>query len=324
MGIKVGVVGAGGIAKLHLKIVSELREAQLVGICDVVKDNAEQAGAEYGIPAFEDAVELLNKTNPDVLFICVPPFAHGPIEELAAERGVHLLIEKPVGLDMDTVRRKAERFRQSNAIVSTGYCLRYMESLRKAREYLQDKQIATVRAQRFSGLVQAPWWREMSKSGGQLVEMTTHTVDMIRYLAGDVTKVYSDSALLLNDHVPNISIPDVTAVSFVLESGAIGQLMTSFIPQPAGRSDLEIAGDGFFLRLEGTTVTITEKDRTIVYESSADFYKEQDEALIQAIIRQDRGLVLASYEEAMKTLEVTLGANESMRTGQPVSLTQGW
>jgi predicted dehydrogenase len=321
MKVRVGIVGAGGIAKQHLKILSELPQVEIVAICDKVKETVETVAVEYKAEAFTDAQAMIEAVQMDALFVCVPPFAHGLIEELAAERGIHLLIEKPIGLDMAVVKQKSVIFRKAGIIVSTGYCLRYLDSLRIARDYLKDKKIATVRAERFSSLVQAPWWRDMSKSGGQLVEMTTHTIDMIRFLAGDVSQVYANAALLVHQDVPGISIPDVTSVQFVLESGAIGQLTTAFIPQPAGRSELEIAGDQFHLTLSGTTVTIQDMESIRIYENTADFSKEQDTAFIQAILTKDRSSILAPYEEAMRTLEVTLAANESIRTGKPVLLT---
>jgi predicted dehydrogenase len=318
--VRVGFIGVGGIAGEHLKNLQQIEQAEIVAVCDIVKDNADKAAYQYGAKSYTDLDAMLGNEEINVLFVCVPPFAHGEIEEKAAELGIHLLVEKPLGLDMNVVRKKAEVLRNSGVIVGTGYCLRYLNTLVRAKEYLQGKTIAMVRAHRFGGLPDTPWWRDMSKSGGQLVEMTTHNVDMMRYLAGDVKKVSADMALRLMNDVPGMSIPDVASVNLVFESGAIGHIDTGCIPQPDGRSSLEIMGRDFRLTIEGASLTIWDQEQKNTYNSDVNMYLEQDKALIEAIATGNRSLILAPYEEALKTLEVTLAANESAKSGQSVFL----
>ncbi|UUZ79715.1 Gfo/Idh/MocA family oxidoreductase [Paenibacillus sp. P26] len=228
---RVAVVGVGGIAVKHLQNFQENERSELVAVCDIVQAQAEKAASLYGVNPYTDFDAMLEKERPDALAICVPPFAHGDMEEKAAARGIHLLVEKPLGLDMAVVRAKAEAIRTSGIIAGTGYCLRYLDTAAKAKAYLQGKKVAMVRAHRFGSLVETPWWRDMSQSGGQLVEQTTHNMDLIRYLAGGVRKVSADMALRVMDDIPGISIPDVCSVNLLFESGAVGHLDTSFVEQ---------------------------------------------------------------------------------------------
>jgi predicted dehydrogenase len=318
--VRVAIVGVGGIAAEHLKNFHENKHSQLVAVCDIVQTNAERVAKPYDVIPYTDFDKMLENEQLDALVVCVPPFAHGEIEEKAVKRGIHLLVEKPIGLDMETVRKKAGVLSNSEIIVGTGYCLRYLDTVARARDYLQDKSIAMVRAHRFGAFAETPWWRDLAKSGGQLVEQTTHNVDLMRYLAGDVKKVSADMALRVMDDIPGVSIPDVCSVNLVFESGAIGHMDTSFVDQPDNRSSLEIIGRGFRLTLEGTSLTILEKQQTITYKSQLNFYKAQDDAFIQAIVTGNRNLILAPYEEALKTLEVTLAANDSAESGQSVMI----
>jgi predicted dehydrogenase len=317
--VKIAIIGAGGIAAYHMKSLKPNPKVEIVGICDVILENAQKMANEYGGQAYTDYEAMLDLEKPDGLIISVPPFAHGHVEEAAASRGIHLLVEKPVGLNMDIVRKKAEVMREAGIIVGTGYCLRYLEALQKARAYLSDKPIAMVRALRTSGMPPMPWWPIMDKSGGQLVEMTTHNVDMMRYLAGDITKVSADMNLLIMKD-SGIDIPDVTSANFVFANGAVGHIDTTFFPQPVGRGYLEVMGPDYLLTIEGKTLTIVEGKQTIVYKGDDDFYRAQDDAFIEAIHTGDRSLILADYSEAMKTLEVTLAANASAASGQSVYL----
>jgi predicted dehydrogenase len=319
MTLKVGFAGAGGIASVHLKNMRENKHVNIAAISDIVKEQAERVAAEYGAAAYTDVNEMLESEKLDILFICVPPFAHGDIEERAAAKGIHLFVEKPLGLDMDTVRAKAKHIRESGVLAASGYCLRYLNTAAFARQYLQDKEIGMVRAHYLTSFVGTPWWRVMEKSGGQLVEQATHTVDMVRFLAGEINEVYARMALTVMQDIEGLNIPDVGTVSVQFESGAVGHIDTTCI-QPDHRTLVEVMGRDFRVSLDGTSLTIIDKKGTLTLSSSGNFYKDQDDAFVEAVRTGNRELILSPYEDAMKTLEVTLAANQSAAEGVPVKL----
>ncbi|KKO53862.1 Gfo/Idh/MocA family protein [Paenibacillus sp. DMB20] len=318
--VRIGVVGAGVIAAEHFKHIEANEQAEFVAVCDIVSELAEAAARRYGAVPYTRVDDMLDKERLDALFLCVPPFVHGEIEETAARKGIHLLVEKPVGLHMDEVRRKAAVISEAGILAGTGYCLRYMETVQRARQYLEGKEIGMVRAYRFGGMPPAFWWIDHAKSGGQLVEQTTHNVDLMLYLAGPVRKVSADMALLLHRDIPGITTPDAASVNLVFASGALGHIDTGFLPQPEDRSSLEIMGRDFRVTIKGTTLAIVEPGRRTIWQGKSDFYKQQDDAFIQAVATGDRSLILAPYEDAAYTLEVTLAANESAQTGLPVMI----
>lgn len=317
--VKVGFVGVGGIAAIHLKNINQMEKAEIVAVCDIVQENAIRVGNEYEANSYTDIDEMLDTVDMDALFICVPPFAHADIEEKAVQRGIHLMVEKPIGLDMDTVREKYEVINESNVICATGYCLRYLDTVAKAKEYLANKKIAMVRGHYLSSFVQTPWYREMEKSGGQLVEQATHTLDLIRYLAGDIEKVYANMSLQVLEDIPNIDIPDVTSVNLTFKSGAVGHLDCSFT-QPDHRMGLELLGKDFRVVLDGVNVMIVDKEATVTYKSKVDFYEEQDKAFIEAIRTKNPDLLLSSYKNGLETLAGTLAANQSQEKAQPIEM----
>ncbi|MEH7096533.1 Gfo/Idh/MocA family protein [Neobacillus vireti] len=317
--INVGFIGVGGIAAKHLENISKNEHASIVAVCDINPDRVREVGEQYGVPSYVNVDDMLQNESLHALFVCVPPFAHGLIEEKAASRGIHLMVEKPVGLDLPMVRAKEKAISDSDIICSTGYCLRYLDTVAKAKEYLTGKQIAMIRAHYLTKFVPTPWYRKMSLSGGQLVEQTTHTVDLIRYLGGDFRTVYTNSALNVMNDIPDIDIPDVTSVNFMMESGAVGNLSSTFI-QADHQTGIEIMGRDFRVIIDGTSLHVIEKDNKVTFESEIDFYEEQDNAFIEAIRFNKKELILAPYSEAVKTLAVTLAANHSGETGQPKQL----
>lgn len=319
--VKVGFIGVGGIASVHLKNISNIEHASIAAVCDISAERVKQVGEQYKANGYTDIDEMLKNESLDALFVCVPPFAHGDIEEKAAALGIHMMVEKPLGLNLENVTAKAKVIEESGIICATGYCLRYLDTVSKAKEYLQGKDIAMVRGHYITSFVQTPWYRSMAKSGGQLVEQSTHTLDLIRYLAGDVNTVYANMALRLLGDIPDIDIPDVTSVSITLESGAIGHLTSSFT-QADHYTGIELLGRNFRVVLDNTTLHIIEKDKTISYKSTLDFYAAQDRAFIDAVRLNDKELVLAPYGEALKTLAVTLAANASNKTGEAIHLSE--
>jgi predicted dehydrogenase len=315
--VRVGFVGAGGIANVHLQHISKNEMAEVTAICDIHEETVLQKAKEYGGAAYTNVDEMFEKEQLDALFISVPPFAHGEIEEKAARKGIHLMVEKPLGLDYQTVAKKAEIIKQSGIICGSGYCLRYLDTVAKAKEYLQDKKTAMVRGHYLSSFVPTPWYREWEKSGGQLVEQSTHIVDLARYLGGEINQVYANMSLQVHHNVPNITIPDVTSVNFVYESGAVGHIDSTFA-QFDHRMGIEVMGEEFRLVIDGVNLTIIEKDSNQSFKSEVDFYQEQDRMFIEAIVKGDRNLLLSSYEDGLKTLAVTLAANQSQETALPV------
>ncbi|MBO0991709.1 Gfo/Idh/MocA family protein [Bacillus sp. SD088] len=318
--VKVGFIGVGGIGSVHLKSVAANKEAEIVAICDVNAVTAESQAKKLGISTFyTDADTLLENETLDALFVCVPPFAHGDIEEKAAARGIHLFIEKPVALDLKTAHAKADAIEAAGIINASGYCLRYIDVLPKANEYLKDKKIAMVRGQYLGGFVPTPWFREKDKSGGQLVEQSTHVMDLMRYLAGDIERVSADMSLQVLNEIENIDIPDVSSINCRFASGAVGHLDCT-LTQPDFRTGVEILGKDFRVEVTFSTVTIIEDGKRIEYRTNKDFYVEQDNAFIEAVRTGNPGLIRATYTDGLKTLAVTLAANQSAETGETVSL----
>ncbi|MDQ0973611.1 putative dehydrogenase [Neobacillus niacini] len=315
--VRVGFVGGGGIANVHLQHISKNEMAEVTAICDIHEETALQKAKEYGGTAYTNVDEMFEKEQLDALFVSVPPFAHGEIEEKAARKGIHLMVEKPLGLDYQTVAKKAEIIKQSGIICGSGYCLRYLDTVAKAKEYLQDKKTAMVRGHYLSSFVPTPWYREWEKSGGQLVEQSTHIVDLARYLGGEINQVYANMSLQVHHNVPNINIPDVTSVNFVYDSGAVGHIDSTFA-QFDHRMGIEVMGEEFRLVIDGVNLTIIEKDSNQSFKSEVDVYQEQDRMFIEAIVKGDRNLLLSSYEDGLKTLAVTLAANQSQETALPV------
>jgi predicted dehydrogenase len=321
MSIKVGFIGTGGIAQAHLSALAKLDGVLVTSVYDVDLDRAEAAAKKVGAKVYEHKEVMIDRGNIDVLFICSPQFARDDTDLLAAERGIHIFVEKPLGLDLHEVIRKEMRIQKSGVLHSSGYCLRYLDTVQQAKSYLRNKQIDLAIAHRFGGLYAPDWWKRLELSGGQLVDQTTHQVDLIRYLAGEFDEVYSRFARrAIEQEDPAATIFDVGTVSFSLDNGAVGSINNTCTLPYMGRSEVEFTGRNFYVGIHGAELRIIDDNQDIKITSRMNFYDEQDKQFIQAIRTGDQDKILCNYTEALKTLAVTLAANQSAEIRQPVRL----
>lgn len=319
MPVNVGFIGVGSIAGAHIASLSQMEDVSIVAFTDVEIARARDAAAKHGGNAYADCREMYDSEKLDAVYICVPPHAHSGQEILAAERGIHLFVEKPVGLSLDEAKRTRKAIDRSGVISSVGYHWRYRLGSARAKELLATRDTGMVLGYWMGGFAEVAWWRRYGQSGGQMVEQMTHIVDLARYLCGEIKEIYAAYAVRALSEVPDLSISDVGTCTAKFEDGSVGSFSNTCIlgiPYTVGLhvvcKDLvvEIAGETI-IRQPGITETVT--DLCSPHHSAC-------EAFIVAVRTGNRSGIRSSYSDAVRTLAVTLAANESASTGVPVQV----
>jgi predicted dehydrogenase len=320
--VRVGFVGSGGIATgAHLPALKEIEGVEIVALCDARKERAEAAVEQFGGRAYDDHHKMLDREELDALFVCLPPDAHADVELIAAAKGLHLLIEKPVILTMDKGLEIAEAIKQAGVISCVGYQLRYFPVCEAVRSFLADKAVALVAGNRWGGIPGGPehWWRVMDRSGGMFHEMATHNMDFIRYAVGDVASVYARYSLNVLKDVENLTVPDSQVIVLEFKNGATGCFSTSCaLTKGGGWGSTDIILRDLMLRVSFRDIEVIPEDAAEIALPEAGMNIQQ--AFIHAIRTGDRSVIRSDYFDALKTTEVTLGANESAVTGKPVAM----
>src|SRR5437879_6101885 len=124
---RVGLIGCGGIANRHATILAALENVELAAFCDIEGSCAQQFATKYAggrPPVFTDYHEMFQKVELDVVYVCLPPFAHSDEVERAAERGIHVFIEKPIALDLKTAERMVSATERAGVKTQVGFMLR--------------------------------------------------------------------------------------------------------------------------------------------------------------------------------------------------------
>ena len=334
MAVRIGFIGTGSIAVSHLANVLALPDAEVVALCDLAEDRIDAARAAVArttgggarpldAAGYTDYRAMLRDERLDAVYLCLPPFAHGDPEEAVIAAGVPLLVEKPVALDLAPAARTLARIRERGLLVATGYQLRYAPTTERARALLAGRQIGQAVVTRFGRTPGTPWYHRQDRSGGQLIEMATHQIDLLRALVGEVRTVYAAAATRVGHLTrPDYDIFDANAMALTFENGAIGAFANNFLAQPGlppGAGRLQIFADGLNLAIGGGLRVVTGDD-AVEEPDAGDAMARQDAAFVRAVADGRPDLVRSDYASAVRTLAVTVAAERSARSGRPIEV----
>lgn len=227
--LKTAILGCGQIAHQHARVLTALPErAELIAFCDRDLEKAQAFSRQYtgGRAAAHDKSNLLLSIEPlDLLVICLPPYSHADEVQAAADRGIHLLIEKPIALKSDKAWQMVTACEKAGIKTQIGFKFRFgkaLEALKTKMASGKTGELALFTAGYFCNSLHANWWRDKSKSGGQLVEQVIHMFDLCRYLGGEVQSIFSSQKNLFHQDVPGYTIEDTSATLLNFINGGIG------------------------------------------------------------------------------------------------------
>jgi myo-inositol 2-dehydrogenase / D-chiro-inositol 1-dehydrogenase len=323
--MKVGFIGVGGVAQPHLQNVSHMEDVKITAVCDIVAERAQAAAEKYSAKPYSDYHEMIRSEKLDACYVCVIPGAHGTIELDLAKARLPFYAEKPVHLDLDACQRVIDEVDKAKLVNGVGYHWRYTSAARRVKEFVGERRASLVEGWWYGGFVGAPWWRQMKLSGGQLVEQTTHIVDMARYVAGEVHTVMAAGSTGAMTEVENYDIHDASVCLLMFDSGAVGQITSGCIAEKHGgsRVDITIKGRNWSAWTNASKAHLKTEGVDEVVESDQTWAEQLgngDRTFIQAVRSGDTSATLSPYVSGAQTLAITLAANESMRTGQPVKV----
>lgn len=322
MAVKLGFIGTGGIANHHLKNLVQMDGVEIVSFYDVDLQRAQKAAeAHAGAKAYGSIDDMLDAGGLDGVYVCVPPMAHGEAEFKLIERSLPFLVEKPLGIDRNVPAEIARKVAGGKLITSVGYHWRYDRSAALAKEALASSQAGMALGYWMGGMPMVPWWRVQSGSGGQFVEQTTHIVDLLRYVCGEVREVYAAYGLQVMDkQVPGTDVADVGTVTLKLANGMVATISNTCLLPAGHHVGLDIYTDKGVLELRSGGLRELTEDGERLRKNKANPYFVEDEAFVYALRTGDTSRILSDYADALRTHEVTIAANESAVSGQPVQL----
>ncbi|MHB1356531.1 MAG: Gfo/Idh/MocA family protein [Anaerolineae bacterium] len=234
MKVRIAIVGCGGIANAHINAYHANQEqCEVVACADTVSDAAQAFGAKHGIPAFSDVATMLDTIKPDAISICTPPIGHLPVTILAAERGMHILCEKPLARNTAEAQEMVALVKRHGILFMNGLCHRFHGPINQAKDLFASGTLGKLIhfynrfASRFDD-VEKRWFVDPEISGGGvLYDTAVHSVDIFRYVVGEVSTIQAQMSTTLP-----IRSEDSAALLLGSVDGVSGDIACSWITPP--------------------------------------------------------------------------------------------
>jgi predicted dehydrogenase len=240
--LRVAVLGAGKMARLHLETLKEVDGVRLVGVCSRTSASAERLAAEFGVERVHaDAGRMLDESRPDAVFVAVSHEATYETSSLVARTGIPCLLEKPVGYTSGEVRRLAELADESGCLNVVGLNRRYYGVINQALlAVLHQGPVRGVVVEAHEPILEYRSRRQFAEwlYDRWMVANSIHGIDLLRMIGGEVAKVHAVKRAVAE---PN---GDSFSATVEFEGGALGTFVAHWN-----------SGRGFGLKIYGCGVT---------------------------------------------------------------------
>ena len=247
--LRLGLAGLGSMGRNHLRVISNHPETSLVAIADPDPVALGAAVAQTGATGFADALEMFEKADLDGVVIAAPTTAHLALALAAIERGLCLLVEKPLAATVDDGLAIISAARRRKVRVQVGHVERYNPAVLEMGRLLRAGWLSTIYA--ITSRRAGPFPARI-RDVGVTIDLGTHDVDMLSWIAGErPVRVYAETAQRLH-----AGHEDLTFGLLHFPSGATGFLDVDWLT-PAKRRSLVAVGEEGMFELDYLTQKLT-------------------------------------------------------------------
>ena len=343
--MKYALIGCGRIAVNHIKAAVN-NQLEIVAVCDILPEAMETLLAKQGlekndsIARYTDYIKMLDEVKPTLVSIATESGIHAQIALACIDRGIHIIIEKPMAMSMADADEIIQRSEEKGVKVSACHQNRFNVAVQKTRAALEANRFGRlshgsihVRWNRNEGYyVQAPWRGTWAQDGGCLMNQCIHGIDLLRWMMGDeVEEVYGVTRQQFHDY---LEAEDVGLAVVKFKNGAIGTIEGTTNVYPKNLEEtLYLFGQNGTVKIGGTSTNNidvwdfadeTEADAANknLKEATSNVYGNGHTSLfadMMEAITQDR----KPYVDAVagrNALEMILAIYKSQKTGKPVKL----
>jgi predicted dehydrogenase len=328
--VRIAIAGVGGMGGVHSRSLAALPETELVWLVDVDLARAESLAAELGGRPTASMEEAFSDPTVDAVVVALPTFLHREAVELAAKHGKHVFSEKPIARTVEDGEAMVPACREAGVPFMVWHVVRFIHEYAQIKKQLDAGaigQVATVRSARLSPPVMElkPWFGDLDKSGGLVLDLLIHELDTLRWYFGEVKRVFAHGL----SYSPIQKKRDFVTASIRFHSGVIAHTEASWA-HATFRTSIEIAGQKGLIRYssdEASTLTIErtkEIDLSVhripaaVHQRPSNHQPHRIELKHFATCLKTGDPVLVSGEEGVKAIALGNAVLDSVRTGKPI------
>lgn len=243
--LKVGVAGAGVMGRNHARVLADIRDVELTHVFDPDAVTAEGVAAAYGAAAVTDAQAFVD-AGLDAAVVATPNRHHADLSVALLEKGVHVLVEKPIAATVEDARRMIDAAKANNRVLMVGQVERFNPAVDAVKRAIAGEDVVSIQITRVG-----PFPPRMGEVG-VVIDLAVHDIDIIRHLTdSEITEVQPQLARTKADR------EDTALLQFRLESGAIAHITTNWVT-PYKTRTLQVATKNKFVVADLMTRQVTE------------------------------------------------------------------
>lgn len=316
--MRIGVIGVGKMGSNHVRILSEMKGVDLVGVADVNETHAHAVAAEFNTRAFKDFHDLL-ALAPDAISVVVPTAMHKAVTMECLEAGCHVLVEKPISATVDEGQQMIAKAQKLGRKLMVGHVERFNPAVTIMKEIIEEGTLGEIVS--ISSKRVGPYCPRITDCG-IILDLAPHDIDVISYLYQDrVREVYTIAGKTFHTY------EDHATLMLKFRRGNPGVIETSWLPPHRVRK-LNIVGT------HGVAMLDFLEQRVVVYDKhwSREANVTRKEPLRNELeyfskLIQNGDQPLVSGEDSLHALAVALTAIESYQAGkvlktQPLSIAE--
>ncbi|MBI3972102.1 MAG: Gfo/Idh/MocA family oxidoreductase [Chloroflexi bacterium] len=331
------VVGAGLVGPRHAEFAARAEGGSLRAVCDLCEDRGRPLAERFGAEWVPDYREVVRREDVDVVDVCLPTALHLEVAAAAAEAGKHVVVEKPIELNVDRARELVDVCRRHGVWLMPIFNRRFVFGTRRTHDAVHNGDLGKLLLadMRFKSWRPASYYSESGwrgtwdkEGGAALINQGIHGVDLITWIAGPIKRVQGYARRLRHHH---IEADDTTIAVYEYQSGAVGVIECTTSVQPRQPDVLELHGERGSIALQNYRIVRWDVDGVEPGEPSSEeralpgadkgvdaghFFQIQD--MVYAV--RDRRPPVITGEDALHSLAVVQAIYESERTGGPVDV----
>jgi len=322
--LSIGIIGAGGMGGHHCTAIADYG-GRVVAVHDVRLEAARQLATFAGAELATDALNAFFDVEMDGVVITTPPPVRLKPIQMACERGMALMVEKPPALNMDEGRRCLACIEKAEVIAAVGFQLRYHPLYERLKALLASETVHLVRTvctvDYYLSFRMAPWFLQYEISGGPLPEQAVHVLDCARFIMDNPKPVQAHAFAIKNMALERTELDAENAIqmTYQLDNGVFGTHMNHCGTERFS-FDVEVVGPHLRLHANITDNSIngylngeTVKEPAVAENSLG---LDKTGAWLRAIETDDRGLIRSPFADAIQTLALIDAAVKSRDTGK--------
>jgi myo-inositol 2-dehydrogenase/D-chiro-inositol 1-dehydrogenase len=322
--IRVGVVGAGWIAREHRRVLDSVAGAELVAVCDLDRERAAELAAGTGARVYADWRDLLDREDLGALLVCTPPRSHAGPAVAALSAGLPVYLEKPIARTPEDAAPIVAAAERSGTVCAVGYQWHALDLLGALPDLLAGQQIGALVGTCIGPTQSRPWFLDRRAGGGNLLERGSHHLDLARAVAGEVATVQAAAGRIRLARGPGEAGDIDDALTMLLQhvSGALATIVVAWTrPGQPGSFSLDILASEATLRLAldpDFTLTGVSGGQPVGRRAASHPFERSMRRFLGAVAERDPAAVACTPRDAAATLAVAAAAERALETSRAV------